>query len=73
MMCGGVGTAKEMTDEVRSLVVPLRDAVHAKAQASGWNGTFAKFEPVTFASQVCGSLGNRILFLLTVNHRDVLG
>ncbi len=51
MMCGGVGGAEAVTDEVKALVLPLRDLVQAKAQALG-HGLFTMFEPVSFASQV---------------------
>eukprot|EP00667_Euglena_gracilis_P029981 EG_transcript_40629 len=52
MAPGSLGATQEVTDEVRDLCLPLRAAAQAKAQAGGWNGLFAKFEPVSYATQV---------------------
>eukprot|EP00051_Salpingoeca_urceolata_P035697 m.30967 g.30967 ORF g.30967 m.30967 type:complete len:103 (-) comp9601_c0_seq1:173-481(-) len=50
-MAGATETAQPVDEEIVALITPLRDAAQQAAQATGWNGLFAEFTPVSYAAQ----------------------
>eukprot|EP00992_Anisonema_acinus_P000771 TRINITY_DN10277_c0_g2_i1.p2 TRINITY_DN10277_c0_g2~~TRINITY_DN10277_c0_g2_i1.p2 ORF type:complete len:122 (+),score=37.69 TRINITY_DN10277_c0_g2_i1:54-368(+) len=51
-VCGGVGAAQPVNEEVIAMCNDLKVSAQDKANASGWNGVFTTFEPISYASQV---------------------
>eukprot|EP00928_Gymnodinium_smaydae_P020068 TRINITY_DN17750_c0_g1_i1.p1 TRINITY_DN17750_c0_g1~~TRINITY_DN17750_c0_g1_i1.p1 ORF type:complete len:177 (-),score=37.18 TRINITY_DN17750_c0_g1_i1:134-664(-) len=49
---GGLGAPNPADDQVRSICAPLRESTQQMLQASGWNGVFTEFEPVSYSTQV---------------------
>ena len=51
-MMGGASAPTEPTEAVQTMVEGMRDDAQQRAQSSGWNGVFTKFEAVKMLTQV---------------------